>query len=86
MASEKQKAAPIELAKPINIYWNRHGNYELVEYKGEDIAAERERWQAAVANADKSGYARGFKDGLANAIGHQSDWRDKNPQKKGGSR
>jgi hypothetical protein len=28
---------------------------------------------------DKSGYARGFKDGLANAIGHQSDWSDKHP-------
>ena len=29
--------------------------------------------------AEESGYARGFKDGLANAIGQQSDWSDKHP-------
>ena len=60
MASEKEKAAPIELAKPAEDY-----NTGIEYYNVDDIAAERERWQAKVVEADKSGYRAASRRGCA---------------------
>jgi hypothetical protein len=91
MVSEKQKAAPIELAKPI-VLDDRFTTARItggktisvrkgtLAYSYDDIAAERERWQAALNNAEKNGYARGYADGLEVGLATEvSKGRDKHP-------
>jgi hypothetical protein len=66
--SESSKAAEksVELAKPlypVRICQEEELPAVMVDaYYDSDIDAERERWKAAVTNADKSGYARGWKE------------------------
>jgi hypothetical protein len=49
----QEEAATVELAKPIQ---TKGLSEEAQFFRYNDIAAERERWQAKVIDADKSGY------------------------------